>query len=126
MDKRSGQICLSVDTYLGADPIHATPKWDTILMFANALCRVGPMGQSESNEESVRATATRPSVGSAALDTPIIGPFVVAMEAIGETATAPARWLPVRDKIGREPTDNKDRPTRKRDNDYAAGHDTYH
>ena len=83
------------------------------------------MGRSKSNEESVHSTATRPSVGSAALDAPTIGPFVASMEAIGGTVTAPARWLSVLDKISRGPRDNKDRPTRKRDNDYAAGHDTY-
>jgi hypothetical protein len=72
------------------------------------------MGQSKSNKDSVHATAIRPSVGSAALDAPTIGPFVASMEVIGETTTAPARWLSVLDKIGREPGDNKDRPTRTR------------
>lgn len=96
-------------------------------MLSNVLGRWGQMGQARSNEGYVHSPATRPSVGSAALNAPTISPFVALMEAIRTAAAASARcWPSMLDKISRELGDHKDRPARKRDNDHAARHDSDH
>jgi hypothetical protein len=80
---------------------------------------VGAMGRPKSTEESMHSLASRPGVGSTALDAPTIGPFVASMEAIRETA-------PVLDKIAESSETARTAPARKRDNDHASGHDADH
>jgi hypothetical protein len=84
------------------------------------------MGQPKSNEEFMHSQATRPSVGSATLDSPTIGPFVAPMEAIRETAAVPARWPSVLDRRVESLDTVRTAPMRKRDNDHAAGHAADH
>jgi hypothetical protein len=74
----------------------------------------------------MHSPAIRPSVGSAALDTPTIGPFVASMGAIREAAAMPARWPSVLDKSAENSETARTAPTRKRDNDHAPGHGADH
>jgi hypothetical protein len=84
------------------------------------------MRQPKSNEGVQRSPAAGPSAGGAALDAPTIGPFVASMEAIEETAAAPARWPSVFAKIAESAETVRPAPTRRRDSDHAAVHDADH
>jgi hypothetical protein len=74
----------------------------------------------------MHSPAIRPSVGSAALEVPTIGPFVASMGAVRETAPAPAAWSSVLEKIAENSETVRTAPARKRDNDHASGHDADH
>jgi hypothetical protein len=98
------------------------PNGIGLLNICECLLRVGSMGQPKSTEESMYSPAIRPRVGSAALETPTMSPFIASMEEIRETAPAPARWPSVLNRIGESSKTARTAPTHKRDNDHASGH----
>jgi hypothetical protein len=67
-----------------------------------------------------------PDAGSAALGLPTIGPFVASIEAIRETAVAPARWPRVLDENADSSATSGRSLPRNRHNDRAAGNDAGH
>jgi hypothetical protein len=112
---------------VASGPIHATPKWDTILNIATVFAGGDQMGQPAGADQMRQPKSDKefvyPSAGSAALGVPTIGSFVVSIEAIRETAVPPARWP-------REIADNSATSRRSllhnRHNDRAAGNDAGH
>jgi hypothetical protein len=111
-------------------PIHATPKWDTTLNIATVFAGGDQMGQPAGADQMRQPKSDKvfvyPGAGSTALGLPTIGPFVASIEAIRETAMAPARCPRVLDENAESSATSGRALLRNRHIGGAAGNDAGH